>query len=1085
MKSNYHPRRTYAAILYAALLLTLQPNCIFAQIVALPFPYASERFVDAERQFRRDLQQETERRLREADRRFPEAASSDHAALLLAEAQFRAGRQNPDATTLGWRTLDSFALKRPNSPLLPFAFRLAAKRFVENNRFTEARQSFARAIATAEERIQQTPDSAQKAVFTPLLAEGLFWQGVCLTQEADYDSAQTLFARVVKEHPASEYADDCLFLGARFDEIFRNYEQALAQYDRITKTYPFGNVRLAAHLRATQNHLQFRRATRAISELEQASTIAADIRNNPNTRYEAQSFAEDAPQQMAYLRGEAYLAGRQYEAALKAFQNILTNSPNAASLLALRSRLGKGFALLNLADSATNRIDSALAEYDAVLDADNDSNNPELTRLSAMARLYRTVALKRKGDRETARKELSALAVQSDFQYSAQALLELGELYYQDGKYDEARKTLERAAREAPDQATQARVNLLLGENALEARQFSFAVRSFERTEQLIQQIPPYQLPERDELLAESVLKRGVALVGAKEYREAITALTRFLNDNGESEQHSEHRPEAAFWLVEAQYQSDLLQNAVKGYQTFLNDFNANERTEEALYGLGWAQFRLRQFGESAGTFTRLLREFPQSAFALDVLTRKGDGLYLSKNYRAAADAYRQAARLQPKSEQGEYSAFQLGQSLYRLQEYEQAIQSMRDFAKKYANSPLADDALYGAAWMLFQERKFAEAAKEFTALVDTYPQGSAAARAYYALGDSYFNVENYDAAIKSYRAVADNFPLSQYAADAVSAIQYAYMLQGKDDSASAVADRYINANPGSTLAQEVKFKKAETLFNAGKFATAASEYEDFIAKNRQNPRTAEALYQLGRSYASVNDTTKAFDAFRRVQTNYPQSNFASVAGLETAMLKLEQKKYTEADTLLAEVERKYAGDDAAVRAAFERANMREARGDTTEAIRQYRIVADRYAGTDYGDRCRFRVAMFFRQNNQFDSARTQLTRITTDRAGSSSSSLSGSSNDDLAAEAQYRIGELFQREKRYTEAIAAFLKNKTTFAGIEDWYTLALLNAGACYEATQQNDLAKEMYRLVSARRGDDDFGKTAQQRLEKLEKM
>ena len=278
-----------------------------------------------------------------------------------------------------------------------------------------------------------------------------------------------------------------------------------------------------------------------------------------------------------------------------------------------------------------------------------------------------------------------------------------------------------------------------------------------------------------------------------------------------------------------------------------------------------------------------------------------------------------------------------------------------------------------------------------------------------------------------------------------------------------------------------MKFKKAETLFNAGKFATAASEYEDFIAKNRQNPRTAEALYQLGRSYASVNDTTKAFDAFRRVQANYPQSNFAAVAGLETAMLKLEQKKYTEADTLLAEVERKYAGDDAAVRAAFERANMREARGDTTEAIRQYRIVADRYAGTDYGDRCRFRVAMFFRQNNQFDSARTQLTRITTDRTSSSS----GASNDDLAAEAQYRIGELFQREKRYTEAIAAFLKNKTTFAGIEDWYTLALLNAGACYEATQQNDLAKEMYRLVSARRGEDDFGKTAQQRLEKLEKM
>jgi TolA-binding protein len=287
------------------------------------------------------------------------------------------------------------------------------------------------------------------------------------------------------------------------------------------------------------------------------------------------------------------------------------------------------------------------------------------------------------------------------------------------------------------------------------------------------------------------------------------------------------------------------------------------------------------------------------------------------------------------------------------------------------------------------------------------------------------------------------------------------------------VADRYINANPGSTLAQEVKFKKAETLFNAGKFLNAASEYEDFITKNRQNPRTAEALYQLGRSYASVGDTTRAFDAFRRVQQNYTQSNFASSAALETALLKVSQKKFTEADTLFAALERTYPNDDAAVRAAFERATMREARGDTTAAILQYRTVADRYPGTDYGDRCRFRVAMYFRQNNLFDSARTHLTRLATSR------------NDELGAEAQYRIGELFQREKRYAEALEAFLKNKTAFTGLEDWYTLALLNAGACYEALRQNDLAKEMYRLVSTRRSGDDFGKTAQQRLEKLEKM
>lgn len=1051
--------------------------------MSLPFPYGSERFIDAETQFRRDLQQETQKRLFAKKQRFPEAATADHATLLLAEAQFRAGKQNPDEYIHAWHTLDSFALKRPHSPLLPFAYELAAKRHLEQLHFSAAREAFTHAGFAAKERLYGMSDSGGKQALIRVLAESMFWRGVCFTEEIQYDSAQILFTELAEKYPQSEFADDALFLNARFDELSRNYEQALSAYDRITKTYPFGNVRVASHLRSAQNHLQFRRSARSISELEQASIVLADLNssvsNKSQSRYEVQDFTPDAPLQIAYLRGESYLAGKQYEAALKAFQTII--GLNGSSNLVMRSRLGKGFALLHLSESSPQRVDSALVEYDAVLENANDGSNPELVRLAAMARLYRTVALKRKGDAETARKELSALAVQSDFQYSAQALLELGEIYYAGGKHDEARKTLERAAREAPDFATQVRVNLLLAENALEVRQYALAIRAFERTEQSVRQTPIYQLPERDEILAEALLKRGIALVGAKEYREAITLLNRFLTTQAYLDH--EKRPEAAFWLVEAEFQADLLQNAVKGYQAFLNDYAAHERTEEALYGLGWSQFRLRQFGESAATFTRLLREFPESRFALDVLVRKGDGLYLSKNYRAAADAYRQASRLQPKkdsirketSEQREYAAFQLGQSLYRLQEYDQAIAAMKDFAQRYAASPLADDALYGAAWMLFQERKYDEAAKEFTALTDAYPLGSAAPRAYYALGDSYFNLANYDAAIKSYRAVADNFPLSQYAADAVSAIQYAYMLQGKDDSASTVADRYINANPGSTLAQEVKFKKAETLFNAGKFLNAASEYEDFITKNRQNPRTAEALYQLGRSYASINDTTKALDAYKRVRQNYPQSNFAAPAALETALMKLEYKKFSEADTLLAEVERQYPSDEAATRAAFERATMREIQGDTTGAIRQYRTVAERYSGTDYGDRCRFRVAMFFRQNNQFDSARTQFLRLATTR------------NDELGAESQYRVGELFQREKRYNEAVEAFLKNKLNFAGIEDWYTLSLLNAGACYESLKQNDFAKEMYRLVVVRRGGegDDFGKTAQQRLEKLEKM
>ncbi len=1077
-------------LLLALLVVGTAPN-LRAQLTPMPLDYGTELFQDANAWFRRDMQQETQKRLLMVIGRFPTAAASDHAALLLADAQFRAGAQNPDEYVHAWRTLDSFALRCPNSPLLPFAYELAANRHLERENYAEAREFFAKSIASAAHNLAvRGGDSA----YAPLLADGLYWQGVCYLQDgasnpAFADSAQATFERTSNRYPRGRYADDALFFLARSAELRRQYDTALARYDRIIANYPQGNVRLAAHIRSAQNHLQFRRSARALAELESAATVLNTAQNQASSvqsniqSIDSQSYADNAREQILYLRGEANAVARRFEAALQSFEALFKQFPRTS--LMLRARLGKGYALLNLADSSESVINTALAEYDAVIDAD-DLTNPEYSRLAGVARLYRTIALKRKGESETARKELSALAVQSDFPFPAEALLELGEIYYHDGKYDDARKTLERAAREAPDAATQMRINLLLGETALEAKSFALAVRSFERTELLLAQVPLYALPERDNYLTEAVLKRGMALIGTKEYRDAITQLTRFLNDNPHSTDNSNsdrinnHRAEAAFWIVEAQYQADLLQNAARGYQTFLTEYQQSERAEEALYGLGWTQFRLRQFTESAATFTRLLREYPESGFALDVLARKGDGLYITKNYRAAAESYRQAARLKPKTEQGEYAAFQLGQSLYRLLEYDQALEAMRDFAKAYPSSPLADDAMYGAAWTYFQQRRFDEAAKELRALLDAYPQGSAAPRAYYALGDSYFNGEKYDAAIQAYRAVADIFPLHPLAPDAVNAIQYCYMLQGKEDSATAIADKYINASPGSTLAQEVKFKKAETLFNSGKFVNAAAEFEDFIAKNRQNPRNAEALYQIGRSYAAINDSAKALTAFRRVEAEYSQSNVAPRAALEQALLRRElallrrdSASFLAADTTFLRVERLYAGDDAAIRAAFERANLYESRGDTSKAIRYYREVAERFKGSDYGDRCRYRVAMFFRQNNLFDSARAQLEQIATSRT------------DELAAEAQYRIGELFVREKKYAEAITAFLKNKNGFSGLEDWYTLALLNLGVCYEAQKDVETAKEMYRLVIAQHSEDDFGKTAQQRLEKLSKM
>jgi TolA-binding protein len=80
--------------------------------------------------------------------------------------------------------------------------------------------------------------------------------------------------------------------------------------------------------------------------------------------------------------------------------------------------------------------------------------------------------------------------------------------------------------------------------------------------------------------------------------------------------------------------------------------------------------------------------------------------------------------------------------------------------------------------------------------------------------------------------------------------------------------------------------------------------------------------------------------------------------------------------------------------------------------------------------------------------------------------------NPTIAAEAQYRIGELWMKQKEYANAITAFL------------FSLSLLGLGDCYETLKNYDAAKEVFQTLMTLRPDDDYGKTASARLKRIQK-
>lgn len=1035
--------------LFAAVLL-LAPISGGAQLIPLHYEYGSKSIQQGSDYIDIGLIRLAEIQLIEAVKEYPLSPANDKSVLMQAHIDLLS-----ENFKVANSRLSTFIETRPNSPLVPHAAVQRGYIAFEQKNFEQAETYFAYSEKTAKaEKIARETDD-----YNIIMHNSLFWKAVCMTKTGEYTEALPALEQCYSEFPEMPLADDAVYLSGQIHEFLRNYAQAADFYERLRKEYPYSNLVVSSGIREANNRLILRQHGSAMLALENIQNILNKIsaKNDENKRYPEQDNAANAREEILYLRGEALNIGGNYARALTIFDSFLETFYE--SKFKNYARLAAGWASLNL-----DRPEEAIKYYDLVIAETNDDEN---LGMKAIAQLYRTLALKRSGSREQAQKELSALSLRPAYPFLGLVLLELGQIYYEDGIYDQAARTLERAEREATDAKVSVRTHLLLGATYMERKLWDKAAEEYRKAEQVAMKGNEIFMPRKSLYIAEARLKRGITLVQNHRSAEAIQSLLSYTGLDLSNKQ----KDEAFFWLGEAYYRSDLLNNAIDSYGKVVDNFPNSPRREESLYGLGWSYFRLKNFSRSSQVFDKLIAEFPKSKFSVEVLARQGDGYYLNKNYSAAAESYRRAAQMAPKTEEGQYAAYQLSHALYRSGRYEQAITSLLDFVRRYSESPYSPNALYLIGWIRFQQGRYNEAIHDFEFLMQAYSQSGLVPRAHYAIGDAYYNMEMYEQAIQAYRVVIQNFPSSDLAPEAVKSVQYAYMALGQDEMAYAVADSFITTNPESPFAEEFRYKKAEMFFTGRNYKDAVTEYQKFLENHPGSPKNPEVMYWMAKSYANINENEKALQAFKGIEEEYPQSEYAPMSYLERGLLYKKTTEIQKADSLFQIVQNKFPEHRTAAQAGFERAILKFSTGDTASAMKIYDEIASKYPDIQYGQQSRYRYAMYLRSKSLNDSAIVEFRKI--------------ADADDplLAAEVQYRVGELLMKLEKFEEAKEAFYEVKNKFAGIEDWYSLSLLNLGEAHERLDEYDKAAETYSVLLELRPEDDFGKTAKTRLKRIE--
>jgi outer membrane assembly lipoprotein YfiO len=235
------------------------------------------------------------------------------------------------------------------------------------------------------------------------------------------------------------------------------------------------------------------------------------------------------------------------------------------------------------------------------------------------------------------------------------------------------------------------------------------------------------------------------------------------------------------------------------------------------------------------------------------------------------------------------------------------------------------------AAKRLFDAGKSADAKREFRKILQVYPKSVEAAESQYYFGLIEEKLENPWEAYKAYQLVIDKYPFSERIGEI-------------NNREFAIAEQFMSGQKRKALGLTLPVENP-----------AIEIFAKIVDNAPFGPLAAKAQYKLGLVYKGLARFGEAEEAFNKVVTNYPESEWAEPAKFQLANTK-------------ASLSRNAYYDQGATKEAKEKfEDFVKSNPDTElskEAEKNIGKLRDKEAESD------FNAARFYEKQKQFDSAR-------------------------------------------------------------------------------------------------------------------
>lgn len=759
-------------------------------------------------------------------------------------------------------------------------------------------------------------------------------------------------------------------------------------------------------------------------------------------------------EELHMLIGEAYFQKKDFKQAAHHFDQYIKGS---------RGTIPNGLQLrIALTYFHTDQTDKAIAGFRQVA-ARLDTAKGKADTVGQYGSYYLGICYLKKEQKQFALNAFDqAASLKADNRIQEVAWFNAGKLNYDLEKYADAVEDLKDFQEEFPNSEYAREANELIGEGLLNSNDFDAALAYMEKSKIKSERLNlAYQ---------RAAYQRGTTLFNDGNAAQAAELFSQSLK----YPQDKETQIAAHYWLGEAKLKNRQYQQAAQEFVSASKVEGAQSTPYwlKSKYGLGYAYYNLKDYPKALQVLKEYISESEKQGLKnnyADALLRLADCQYATKDYTAALKSYDKA--MDARTAEMDYAFYQKGVVYAVLKDFENARTNFSVVVEKYQKSRLYDQALFQKAQMDFESTNYQAAIKGYSNIINSMPESGVIPYCYLNRGISASNLKEYNAAATDFKIILNEYPNHPAANSAILGLQEALVQTGDVDQLNEFIGRYKKANPGSDALESIEFETCKALYNNQKYAKAIAGFQEYIKNYAGSTFIPEAKFFLAESHYRAGNKSEALQAHKDI-VGQGRGNYFIRASFRVAELEFAnghfQASANQYSLLLNGIVKSPKDVNNASLGLIE-CLYQLGRYDSVGTIAGELLKKENLA-QEVSNKASLYAAKVFVGKGEYEKAIDELLSVV------------NNAQDISGAEAQYLVGEVFYKQKKYNESLAALFELKSRFSAYPKWYIKGFLLIADNYIAQKENFQAQATLNSIIDNAKDKDAVESAKKKLNAL---